>query len=140
MELKETRLAARVPRPHAQGEKGEGMSRVKKEESNIIKTLPKTGTYPIRNRYVSRTFGRKVSANNETACSGLCSALGGALDQARLAAAVSSAEAAARTAYQFHPGGWMTDVVSAIASVRVATDAPNWILEFEYQWRTNDAR
>ena len=57
-----------------------------------------------------------------------------------LLAAVARAEEAARLAYQFTPGGYMADVVTAIASVRAAITAPDWILEFEYQWRMNDAR
>jgi hypothetical protein len=51
-----------------------------------------------------------------------------------LLSAVARAEGVARLAYIFAPGGYTADVVSAIASVRAAVDAPDWTTEFE-RWR-----
>jgi hypothetical protein len=59
-----------------------------------------------------------------------------------LLSAVARAEKAARLAYTFNANGYVADVVSAVASLRVAIDAPDapdWILEFE-RWSENNAR
>jgi hypothetical protein len=51
----------------------------------------------------------------------------------QLLSAVARAEEAARSTYAFNAGSYAFDLLAAVAGVRAALDAPDWILEFK-QW------